>query len=1127
MSTATETTALEAFRAVDFDWATRLQDVWRDPAYDVPELHARTRGEFSSKLAEMKRAGESGDAACPLGWVIVGSGGSGKTHLLGALRREAVRQRAAFVLVDMTDVHDFWDTLLQGYLDSLQEEYAEGKFQHEFLLWNFIRRVGPKDDTARVIRTLAQRKSSELVGDVDRVLKALHRRHPKQAFQCRDVVRALICLNSDDFGVANTGMAWLQAQEVDNESRSCLGFQKGQEDPRAIVKALSWIMSLSGPTIVAFDQLDPIVHQIGRHELTASESATEEQRMARAIIEQIGGGLAAVRDTATNTLSTISCVETTWNLLNEMVLSTYRDRFGEPIRLQRPQKAAVFEALIRQRLAAAYAEHHFTPPYPTWPFGPGIVGELSSETPREVLKLCEAHRKACLEGGAVTELTRFRADYAKEVAQPTDGFAQLDERFAAYRQEARPDELIDEKHEDERLAPLFQAALQCLVHEFEKQLPSGVDALVDREFSGGRSTKPLHARLRLVFHNDNSREEHYCVRALQRKNHSAYKTRLKAAMTQSGIDRALKFRHLTVVRTGAPPGGAETEKLTTQFRSAGGKFYEPTEYELRTLFALRRLLEDKEPNLQAWLQDRQPVTRLNLRDALVPSTLFNGQTASAALEAAVSSKSPAPPGRPPGREPTANGTPGKKEAGILREEVGREFETVERAHDPAPSGPLQAKPTPTTSAAGDKFPLGNRMIGLDKLGDPVTLPLSALARHTIILGGAGSGKTVTLRRLIEEAALRGIPSIIIDCARDMALFDEAWPEAPPFWRAGDAELARRFHETTEMIVWTPGRESGNPLALEPLPDFSPLGDDPEELEGAVQMVCDALGEIVAAGSSQKAEKKGGLLAESLRYFARQFPGGTLQDYIELLDALPPEAGLGLKQEHKLAEEMADSLKVEIAKNPLLRTSGTPLDPAVLFGDDRPERGSTRLSVISLVGLPSDKMQCYFLNQLAMLLFSWIKKNPRPPGDRAMRGLLVIDEAKDYVPSQKGTPCKESIMRLAAQARKYRLGLVFATQHPKDIETKVVGNCATHFYGLNNSPASLDTLRDLMKQKGGSGDDIPRLKTGQFYVHNSDAGHQQPIKVNIPISLSSSPKNPLEEAEILEKAKLSRRLLGLT
>ena len=126
----------------------------------------------------------------------------------------------------------------------------------------------------------------------------------------------------------------------------------------------------------------------------------------------------------------------------------------------------------------------------------------------------------------------------------------------------------------------------------------------------------------------------------------------------------------------------------------------------------------------------------------------------------------------------------------------------------------------------------------------------------------------------------------------------------------------------------------------------------------------------------------------------------------------------------------------------------------------------------------------------MILFSWIKKNPNPPG-RPIRGLLVIDEAKDFLPSQKSSECKESMLRLGAQARKYGLGLVFATQHPKDIEHKLIGNSSTHFYGLNNSPASLATLQEQMRLKGGSGDDIARLKVGQFYFHSAGTTHASP------------------------------------
>src|SRR5437879_10877951 len=43
------------------------------------------------------------------------------------------------------------------------------------------------------------------------------------------------------------------------------------------------------------------------------------------------------------------------------------------------------------------------------------------------------------------------------------------------------------------------------------------------------------------------------------------------------------------------------------------------------------------------------------------------------------------------------------------------------------------------------------------------------------------------------------------------------------------------------------------------------------------------------------------------------------------------------------------------------------------------------------------------------------------------------DLKDFLPTVSTTPCKDNLMRLAAQARKYGLGLVLATQNPKDLD----------------------------------------------------------------------------------------------
>ena len=217
--------------------------------------------------------------------------------------------------------------------------------------------------------------------------------------------------------------------------------------------------------------------------------------------------------------------------------------------------------------------------------------------------------------------------------------------------------------------------------------------------------------------------------------------------------------------------------------------------------------------------------------------------------------------------------------------------------------------------------------------------------------------------------------------------------------------------------------------------------------------------------------------------------------------------------------MANLIKAEIAKNPLLSFKGAPLDPAALFTSGGPEK--TRISIINFAGLPSDEAKQSFVNQLEMALFSWIKKNPSPVG-RPLTGLLVMDEAQNFAPAQKSTPCKESTVALVSQARKYGLGMIFATQVPKNIDNKIISNCTTHFYGKMNSPAAIDAVRELMAAKGGSGSNIAGMKAGEFYF--TTEGLTAPEKVMTPLCLSYHPQNPLNQDEVVKRARASRKLL---
>lgn len=1112
---------LAVLRKAEFDWAMRLSDVWNDSAWDVPDLHADLRREFLDELEPMT---EEGSNVSPLGWVINGSGGSGKTHLLGVFRREAARRNAAFVLVDMTDVRDFWETVLQGYIGSLQVPYDGDLFQHQCILRSLIARNGDRQPAGEVLAMLADRKLENLVGDVKKLLGALYKTYPKQIAEHQNTIRALACLNSADFTIASTGMTWLQGQPLDPADQKALGFTAERDHPSRIVAALSWIMSLCGPTVLAFDQLDPIVTQLSYRKVAEDEA--DEEGKARSIIAEIGGGLGALHDTLRRTMVIVSCLESTWDTIRKTVLATSVDRFEFPRELKAVGTDTIAEGVVRGRMSVAYRAVGYAPPYETWPFKTEAFRELTASTPREVLKKCEQHRQECIRAATPRELGTFNKDKIIRVS-PIIQFDRVTRRFTEAKAAADPRHLAEERHEDERLAPVLQSALQCLIWEREHERPDQIDAEIDVEFAGGTTTRPLHARLRLIFHAEKGREEHYCVRALQYKNPSAYKSRLKAAMVHAGIDRDLKFRHLAVVRTEPLPGGAVTQKLTEQYETAGGLFIKPTDDDLRTLAAIHQLKQEGDPDFREWLRDRRPLSKLDFIREVVPSPLLLGQDSDGS-EGHV-------PNAP------ANGTRVTQEANGQGNSLQAASEVEESAASSAREADVDPEPKRTSTnpqspgtkgvvpggangkAATDSqdLPIGWRVVG-QGTGEPILMSVKGLEKHAVVLAGAGSGKTVLLRRLIEEAALRGIPSIVIDCANDLAALDERWPAPPESWNPGDDARADRYHEQTEVVIWTPGKESGNPMAFEPLPDLAAVADAPDELASAVAMASAALEPFIGAGKGIKAQNKKGILSSSLKFFAKQ-GGGRLSEYIDLLIDLPADAGLNLNNEAKLAKEISDALKVAIETNPLLGSRATPLDPAVLFGDDRPSE-STRISVINLVGLIDIEAQRHFLNQLAMTLFSWIKRYP-DPGARPLRGLLVIDEAKDFVPSVKASACKVSLLRLVAQARKYHLGIVFATQNPKDIDHAIIANCSTHFYGKVNSPAAIDVVKEQIGLKGGGGDDVARLPRGRFYVHNADLGLKAPAKVAMPICLSRHPDNPLDEARIMEKAAVSRKRLG--
>jgi adenylate kinase len=77
-----------------------------------------------------------------------------------------------------------------------------------------------------------------------------------------------------------------------------------------------------------------------------------------------------------------------------------------------------------------------------------------------------------------------------------------------------------------------------------------------------------------------------------------------------------------------------------------------------------------------------------------------------------------------------------------------------------------------------------------------------LTTHAVVTGMTGSGKTGLCVALLEEAALQGIPAIIIDPKGDLTNLILHFPELNPqdFQPWIDADLARRSGKTLEQIA---------------------------------------------------------------------------------------------------------------------------------------------------------------------------------------------------------------------------------------------------------------------------------------------------------------------------------------
>ncbi|MCB1185910.1 DUF87 domain-containing protein [bacterium] len=408
---------------------------------------------------------------------------------------------------------------------------------------------------------------------------------------------------------------------------------------------------------------------------------------------------------------------------------------------------------------------------------------------------------------------------------------------------------------------------------------------------------------------------------------------------------------------------------------------------------------------------------------------------------------------------------------------------------------------------------------------PVLYDSRDLTTHAVCVGMTGSGKTGLCTCLLEEAALDGVPAIIIDPKGDLANLLLSFPDlsaesfepwvdpgnaerkgqsvaeyaaaTAELWRKGlagwgeDGERIAALRRAVEMRIYTPGSDSG--LQLSVLKSFSAppaeIVNDGDAFRERISGSVSGLLTLLGIDADPLRSREHILLASILEHEWKAGRDCGLPELIRMIST-PPFTQVGILDLESFFPGK-ERMDLAVTLNNLLASPsfgawavGEPLDVQSLLWS--PE-GKPRLSILYIAHL-SEAERMFFVTLLLNEVVSWVR---RQTGTGSLRALLYMDEVFGYLPPVANPPSKAPMLTLLKQARAFGLGLVLATQNPVDLDYKALSNAGTWLLGRLQTERDKQRMIDgLIGAQGGSGLDreallatISGLDSREFLLHN--------------------------------------------
>jgi len=403
-------------------------------------------------------------------------------------------------------------------------------------------------------------------------------------------------------------------------------------------------------------------------------------------------------------------------------------------------------------------------------------------------------------------------------------------------------------------------------------------------------------------------------------------------------------------------------------------------------------------------------------------------------------------------------------------------------------GPTKTATAPTGAGSAEDF----EKLGVFYLGRPYDLVAKQakpgwllydskdLVTHAVCVGMTGSGKTGLCIGLLEEAAIDGIPALIIDPKGDLANLMLNFPQlrgedfAPwineddarkkglspadyatqqaEMWKKGlgdwgqSGERIQKLRDAADVAVYTPGSSAGIPVSI--LKSFAApskeILDDPEMLRERISTTVTSLLGLVGVEADPIKSREHILLSTILDHTWKAGQDLDLATLIQQIQT-PPVAKIGVldldsfypsKERFALAMQLNNLLA---APGFSAWLEGEALDVGQMLHSPG---GKPRLAIFSIAHL-NDAERMFFVTLLLSQTLGWVRAQS---GTTSLRAILYMDEIFGYFPPVANPPSKAPLLTLLKQARAYGLGVVLATQNPVDLDYKGLANTGTWFIG---------------------------------------------------------------------------------